>query len=183
MSTAGLVWRSVGYGEYPAPRSSAYHQGGAVRAAVEAPRDHEHGVSPIRMMSTAQPSRRLSSKLAVLAAAIVAAAGYLIFTAMQTSAVYYLTVGELLAAGPSIHGQPVRVAGNVVPGSIQREPTSLVVRFEAEDGSGRIPVVYRGVLPDIFGDGVEVVVEGRYQADGVFTASTLFAKCPSKFET
>jgi cytochrome c-type biogenesis protein CcmE len=76
----------------------------------------------------------------------------------------------------------VRVAGNVVAGSIQRDPTSLLVRFEAEDESGRLPVSYRGVLPDIFGDGVQVVVEGKYAADGQFTASTLLAKCPSKFE-
>jgi cytochrome c-type biogenesis protein CcmE len=130
----------------------------------------------------ARSSRAFPSKLIILAAVIVAAIGYLIFTAVQTSAVYYLTVGELLAAGPTVHGQPVRVAGNVVPGSIQREPTSLVVQFEAEDASGRIPVTYRGVLPDIFGDSVEVVVEGKYQ-DGTFTAATLFAKCPSRFET
>jgi cytochrome c-type biogenesis protein CcmE len=121
--------------------------------------------------------------LVIVATVIVSAVGYLIFTAVQTSAVYYLTVGELLAAGPAVRDQPVRVAGNVVTGSIRREPTSMVVHFEAEDPSGRIPVTYRGVLPDIFGDGVEVVVEGRYQGDGVFTAATLLAKCPSKFET
>jgi cytochrome c-type biogenesis protein CcmE len=127
--------------------------------------------------------RGLSPKLVIVAGVIAAAVGYLIFTAVQTSAVYYLTVSELLAAGPTIREQPVRVAGNVVTGSIRREPTSMVVQFEAEDASGRLPVTYRGVLPDIFGDGVEVVVEGKYQNDGVFTASTLLAKCPSRFET
>jgi len=114
---------------------------------------------------------------------IAGAALFLVVTALQNSAVYYLTVSELQAGGASLIDQPVRVAGNVVPGSIQRDPTSLVVHFEAEDGSGRLPVTYRGVLPDIFGDGVEVVVEGKYSADGRFAAGTLLAKCPSKFET
>lgn len=114
-------------------------------------------------------------------AVIIIAIGYLVATALQNTAVYYLTVSELHAAGPSIYGQPVRVAGNVVPGSIQRDPTSLIVRFEAQDESGRIPVAYHGVLPDIFGDGIQVVVEGKY-SDGLFTAGALLAKCPSKFE-
>lgn len=121
-------------------------------------------------------------KVLIAAAVIVAAAAYLVVTALGSSAVYYLTVSELKSAGPSIYGQPVRVAGNVVPGSIRRDASSLLVHFEAEDASGRVPVAYRGVLPDIFGDGIEVVVEGNYAANGGFTASTLLAKCPSKFE-
>jgi cytochrome c-type biogenesis protein CcmE len=121
-------------------------------------------------------------KVLIAAGVIVAAAAFLVATALQNTAVYYLTVSELQAAGPSVYDQPVRVAGNVVPGSIQRDPTSLVVRFETEDASGRMPVTYRGVLPDIFADGVEVVVEGKYAANGQFTAGTLLAKCPSKFE-
>lgn len=133
--------------------------------------------------SNAPPSSKLAEPRVFIAGAVVAAAvAYLVVTALQSTAVYYLTVSELKAAGPSIYDQPVRVAGNVVPGSIQREPTSFLVRFEAEDESGRIPVVYRGVLPDIFGDGIQVVVEGKYTEDGRFTAGTLLAKCPSKFE-
>lgn len=124
----------------------------------------------------------LSPKVLIAVSVIVAALGFLLVTAFQNNAVYYLTVSELQAATPSIYGQPVRVAGNVVPGSIQRDPLSMVVNFEAEDESGRIPVTYRGVLPDIFGDGIQVVVEGKYAESGVFTAGTLLAKCPSKFE-
>ena len=127
---------------------------------------------------------RLPQPRVLLAAAvIVAAVAYLVTTAVQNTAVYYLTVGELMAAGPSVYHQPVRVAGYVVPGSIQRDTASFSVRFEAEDESGRIPVTYRGVLPDIFGDGVQVVLEGRYAESGAFAANTLLAKCPSKFES
>jgi cytochrome c-type biogenesis protein CcmE len=123
------------------------------------------------------------AKILVAVGVVVAAVAFLLITAFQTNAVYYLTVSELQAAGPTLYGQSVRVAGNVVPGSIQRDPTSPVVRFEAQDGSGRMPVLYRGVLPDIFGDGIEVVVEGKYAENGSFTAQTLLAKCPSKFES
>ncbi len=130
----------------------------------------------------AQRSWPISPKVLVAAGVVVLSAGFLVVTALQNNAVYYLTVTELHAAAPAIYNQPVRVAGKVVPGSIQREPTSLVVQFEAEDASGRMPVTYRGVLPDIFGDGIEVVVEGRYAESGMFTAGTLLAKCPSKFE-
>lgn len=128
--------------------------------------------------------RKLPQPKILLAATVLAAAvAYLITTAVQSTAVYYLTVGELVSAGPSVYGQAIRVAGNVVPGSIQRDTASFSVRFEAEDESGRIPVVYRGVLPDIFGDGVQVVLEGKYAPGGPFAANTLLAKCPSKFET
>jgi len=136
-------------------------------------------------MTANQPNRfftHVPARLAVGVAVLVAAVAYLLVTGLQSTAVYYLTVSELRAAGSSVYGQPIRVAGNVVQGSIQRDPTSFVVHFEAEDASGRIPVVYRGVLPDIFGDNIEVVVEGRYGETGVFNASTLLAKCPSKFE-
>jgi cytochrome c-type biogenesis protein CcmE len=122
-------------------------------------------------------------KILAAAGAIVAAVGFLLVTAFQSNAVYYLTVSELHGAAPAIYGQPVRVAGKVASGSIQRDPTTLLVSFVAEDDSGRLPVTYKGVLPDVFGDGVEVVVEGKYAESGTFTAGTLLAKCPSKFES
>ncbi|HZT06802.1 MAG TPA: cytochrome c maturation protein CcmE [Chloroflexota bacterium] len=124
----------------------------------------------------------MRAQVLIPALVVIVAAGYLLVTAVRTTAVYYLTVGELKAAGSSIYDQPVRVAGNVVPGSIQRDPTSFETRFQASDASGVLPVSYHGVLPDIFGDGIEVVVEGKYEPDGTFVAGTLLAKCPSKFE-
>ena len=125
----------------------------------------------------------VSPRILAAAGAIVAAVVFLLVTAFQSNAVYYLTVSELQSATPGIYEQPVRVAGKVAAGSIQRDPTTLLVSFVAEDESGRLPVTYRGVLPDIFGDGVEVVVEGKYAESGTFTAGTLLAKCPSKFES
>ena len=119
----------------------------------------------------------------IAAAVVVAAVAYLVTTSLQNNAVYYLTVSELQAGVASLQGQPIRVAGNVVPGTIQRDTGAFTVRFDIADGSGRLPVSYKGVVPDIFGPNVEVVVEGRYTEGGPFNAATLLAKCPSKFES
>jgi cytochrome c-type biogenesis protein CcmE len=108
---------------------------------------------------------------------------YLIVTALQTSTVYYITVGELLQRGPAGSAQQVRVAGDVVPGSVEKIDAGLAIRFLVHDGSGQMPVYYKGgPVPDIFGEEVQVVVEGKVGPDGTFQASTLLAKCPSKFE-
>ena len=54
--------------------------------------------------------------------------------------------------------------------------------FSVTDGAEVIPVTYRGVIPDTFTDSVDVVVEGRYNKDGTFVATTLLAKCASRYE-
>ena len=125
--------------------------------------------------------RRL--KLLIASGSVLLGVAYLMLTAFQTTTVYYLTVGELLDRGAAAHGQQVRVAGDVVRGTVEREDAGLGVRFLVHDGSGQVPVYYRGgPVPDIFGDEVQVVVEGKYTAEGTFVANTLLAKCPSKFE-
>jgi len=131
--------------------------------------------------SPASPTRHL--KLLVAGGAIVLGIAYLIVTALQTSTVYYITVGELLQRGTTVSTQQVRVAGDVVPGSVEKIDAGLAIRFQLHDGSGQMPVYYKGgPVPDIFGEEVQVVVEGKVGPDGTFQASTLLAKCPSKFE-
>ena len=116
------------------------------------------------------------------AAVVLVAVGYLVTTSLQNNAVYYLTVGELQTTAHTLQGQPIRVAGNVVPGTIRKDASAFTVHFDIADGSGRLPVTYKGVVPDIFGPNIEVVVEGRYNQGETFNAATLLAKCPSKFE-
>jgi cytochrome c-type biogenesis protein CcmE len=131
--------------------------------------------------SPASPGRHL--KLLVAGGAIVLGIAYLMITALQTSTVYYITVGELLQRGSAAAAQQVRVAGDVVPGSVEKIEGGLAIRFLVHDGSGQMPVYYKGgPVPDIFGEEVQVVVEGKVSPDGTFQASTLLAKCPSKFE-
>ena len=141
-----------------------------------------HAASARPADTTTAAGRRL--KLLIAGGSVLLGACYLMVTALQTSPVYYLTVGELLERGTAAYGQQIRVAGDVVPGTVVREDAGLGVRFVVHDGSGQVPVYYRGgPVPDIFGDEVQVVVEGKYNADGTFVANTLLAKCPSKFET
>ena len=130
------------------------------------------------------PSSARRLKLLIAGSSIALGICYLVITALQTSTVYYITVGELLARGPAGQSQQVRVAGDVVPGSVERIDAGLALRFLVHDGSGEMPVYYKGgPVPDIFGEQVQVVVEGKVGPDGTFQASTLLAKCPSKFET
>ncbi len=126
-------------------------------------------------------------KFIIAGVTVALATSYFIATALQQTAVYYLTVRELTVQGSST--QPVRVAGKVTPGSIVRQDAGLSVRFTMYDPEHPdirpVPVSYagKGGVPDIFGDDVDVVVEGRYNQDGTFTATNLLAKCPSRFET
>ncbi len=119
-------------------------------------------------------------QLVIVALVIVGAIGYLVYNGLGTN-VYYQTVSEL--QGGTAHGQQIRLAGNVVDGSIVREDGSGMVRFFVADTGGELPVVYKGVVPDIFGPGIEVVVEGKYNPSTGCTADTMLAKCPSKFDT
>ncbi len=105
--------------------------------------------------------------------------GYLIYSASGGSAEYYLTVAALRAHPTS---GVVRVAG-VVQDDVRKSDGGLHVTFTEKDGTASMPVEYTGTLPDIFRPGITVVVEGKLGADGVFHATTLLAKCPSRFST
>lgn len=124
---------------------------------------------------------------------IVAAVGYLVFSATGETKQYFYTVGEfqeVVGASASDGRDPtqmaLRIMGHVQPGSIEREPAQAITRFlisDPKDPGRTLPVVYRKIsVPDTFKDNAEAVVEGRYTADGVFEAEVLFAKCPSKYE-
>jgi cytochrome c-type biogenesis protein CcmE len=112
-------------------------------------------------------------------AAVAACVGYLIYAASGGSAEYYLTVSEL-RTHPS--AADVRVAG-VVENDVQKSDGGLHVTFTEKDATASMPVEYSGALPDIFQPGITVVAEGKLGQDGVFHATTLLAKCPSRFST
>jgi cytochrome c-type biogenesis protein CcmE len=114
-----------------------------------------------------------------LGVVIAACLGYLVYSATGSSAEYYVTISEM-RAHPS--DSNVRVLG-VVQDDVVRNEGGLHVHFTASEGGQTMPVDYRGALPDIFRPGVQVVVDGRLGADGVFHARTLQAKCPSRFSS
>ena len=112
--------------------------------------------------------------------------GYLMASSIRDTGVYYLTPTELdskLSADPTFRSTGVKVGARVVPGSIQRDPGGREYAFQVTDGAKTFPVIYRGIAPDTFTDGVDVVVEGRMSADGTFRATTLLAKCASRYES
>lgn len=107
--------------------------------------------------------------------------GLLVAVSFRGSMVYYLSVSEYMQSSGRVPG-PVRVNGRVVPGSIEKEPAKLGVRFAMTDGENTLPVVYEKIVPDTFVERAEVVVEGKLDPAGVFHADVLLAKCPSKYE-
>lgn len=119
--------------------------------------------------------------LGVVLIAGAAALGATLMTEVEDNTVYYYSVSEAQSA--EVRAQPsVRMSGNVVTGTVDRIPEQQFVSFAITDSLGVTAMVsYTGPIPDIFRDGVEVVVEGRFE-NGVFEASNLLAKCPSKYE-
>jgi cytochrome c-type biogenesis protein CcmE len=116
---------------------------------------------------------------------VLGPAGFLMASSIRDTGVYYLTPTELstrLAADSSFRDVGVKVGARVVPGSIQRDPGGRQYAFTVTDGARTFPVIYRGIAPDTFTDGVDVVVEGRMGPDGTFRATTLLAKCASRYE-
>ncbi|MBI2072749.1 MAG: cytochrome c maturation protein CcmE [Gemmatimonadetes bacterium] len=119
------------------------------------------------------------------AALVVGTVGYLMASGIKDTGVYFLTPSELAArvsADPSFYNVGVKMGARVVTGSIQRDVASQTITFQATDGQQTYPVVYRGLAPDTFTDDVDVVVEGRLMPDGTFRATTLLAKCGSRYE-
>tara|TARA_B100001971_G_C17881957_1_gene378567 strand:+ start:44 stop:430 length:387 start_codon:yes stop_codon:yes gene_type:complete len=109
------------------------------------------------------------------------AVAYLGFVGFQSSATYYYTVGELTGQGNSIYGETIRVEGQVAPGSVEQKEIGRKLVFTIVEGEKSLPVVYQGVVPDTFKVGIEVVVEGKINSEGIFQAHTLMTKCPSKY--
>lgn len=121
-------------------------------------------------------------KLSIGAAVVVAAVAYLMFSGTTASTAFFLTIPELQARAASLQGEAVRVAGKVTDDPIQWDVRNLALAFTMGDATYRIPVQYKGVKPDMFQVGADVIVEGRIGQNGVLVASNLMTSCPSKYE-
>ena len=125
------------------------------------------------------------TKFLIGGALVLGTAGYLMTTSIKDTGMYYLTPTELatkITADPTFRNAGVKIGARVVSGSIVRVPGGKEYAFNVTDGAKGFPVVYRGIAPDTFTDGVDVVVEGRMGEDGTFHATTLLAKCASRYE-
>jgi cytochrome c-type biogenesis protein CcmE len=113
-------------------------------------------------------------------AIILVALGYLAWTGVEQSKSYYVTLQELQTLDGR-YEKRLRVAGNVVPGSIHRQGSR--VQFQLKENDLVLPIEYYGTEapPDTFKDDSQALAEGKYGRDGVFHANQLQAKCASKY--
>ena len=113
---------------------------------------------------------------------IIIAIVFLIILGLKSGATYYYEVNELLAQGSSLDGKTVRVGGEVAP-DVEHEVGKLrfkIIDIVSQDTT--LPVAYQGSVPDTFKVGRHVTVEGRYTPGGVFEATSIITKCPSKYQ-
>jgi cytochrome c-type biogenesis protein CcmE len=116
-----------------------------------------------------------------------AALSTLVLTGMQDKAIYSKPVDELLAQKAKFVGRPVRAEGLLVHGSLTKRDQPCEYRFVISKNGAELPVRFaQCVVPDTFRDvptmDVGVTVEGELLADATFEASSVLAKCPSKYE-
>jgi len=123
------------------------------------------------------------AKFVIGIAIIVTAVGVLVYSAVDQTKMYMVTVAEYLGNRDAYAGTTVRVAGRVRADSMQWNAGTHDLKFTLDDmqGNGSIPVRYSGLLPDMFAEGRDVVVEGPQNAGETFEADTVLTSCPSKY--
>lgn len=106
---------------------------------------------------------------------LLSAAVGLVLLALQDTIMFFYSPSEVRAAPPA-HDRPIRLGGLVEEGSFRRGGDGITVEFRVTDLAESIPVIYSGMLPDLFREGQGVVTEGAFGADGVFVAREVLAK-------
>ena len=112
----------------------------------------------------------------------IGAFAYLMFGGIGSNLVYFLTPSELLAKGTSVYDTPLRLGGQVVPGSVNWNAANVDLRFMMQDGKAQVPVHSHGAPPQMFRDGIGVVVEGKYLSNGTFEATNLLVKHSNEYK-
>ena len=116
-------------------------------------------------------------RLAMIAGGLVAlgVAAAFVLAAFRENLVFFFTPSQVVAKEVP-QGRSFRVGGMVTPGSVKRQADGVTVQFVVTDTAKNVPVVYRGLLPDLFREGKGVVTQGKLGADGIFYASEVLAK-------
>ncbi len=118
------------------------------------------------------------------------AVSYLVYAGIRETSVYYLKIDEFDAKKGGLTGQDVRVAGRVQHGTMNWNASTLDLSFQLGgfDKEGEpatvvpLSVAFNGILPDMFAEGRDVIVEGVYEGGDRFVARTILTSCPSKYE-
>jgi cytochrome c-type biogenesis protein CcmE len=122
-------------------------------------------------------NQRLILVVAAIAAVLIAV--MLAMWGLRDRAAYFYTPADI-AAGKAADGQAIRLGGMVKKGSIQRGSDGVTIRFTVTDGKGQTPVLFRGIVPDLFREGSGAVAEGRMER-GTFVADTILAKHDERY--
>jgi cytochrome c-type biogenesis protein CcmE len=122
-----------------------------------------------------------NQRLILVLAAVIAlfAAVLLAMWGLRGKASYFYTPADI-AAGKAHAGESIRLGGMVQKESIKREPDGVTIRFLLTDGQATTPVIYRGIVPDLFREGSGAVAEGRLE-NGTFFADTILAKHDERY--
>ena len=122
-----------------------------------------------------------NQRLVLVIAAVVAVllAVLLAMWGLRERASYFYTPADV-AAGRAEQGRSVRLGGMVEGGSIQHLPDGVTIRFSLTDGQARTPVLFRGIAPELFREGVGAVAEGRLE-NGTFVADNILAKHDERY--
>jgi len=145
---------------------------------------------PIRRRGPAKPDEQARKRGVLIVVAMVGLGGLLagvFLTQMKDNAVYSKPVDELVAQKTKFAGRPVRAEGNLVHGTLVKREQPCEYRFTIAKNGVDVPVRFaQCVVPDTFRDvagmDVGVTVEGELRADNSFEATSVLAKCPSKYE-
>jgi cytochrome c-type biogenesis protein CcmE len=125
--------------------------------------------------------RSQTVRIGIAVAVVLGVIAWLAVSGIQANKSYYVTITELQGMGDKAYTRHLRVAGNVEPGSIERNGTHA--QFVLLEQGKRLPVQYAGVEPppDTFKDNAQALAIGTYGHDGIFHAAELQAKCASKY--
>jgi cytochrome c-type biogenesis protein CcmE len=134
-------------------------------------------------MHVEAPVVKSKKKPVAIAAAVVAIGvfAWLLYGGLDKNVVFFLTPGELLAKGTDGYDVPVRLGGQVKPGSVKWDDKSLRLTFDVTDGTSDVAVQSSGAPPQMFRDGQGVVVEGRFGRDHVFNSTGLMIKHSNEY--
>ena len=118
--------------------------------------------------------------LGLLALAAIGGASGLALSALRDQAAFFYTPSDLATTTPE-PGKAVRLGGMVQAGSIRKLADGVTITFIVADNGGTVPVRFTGVAPDLFKENSGVVAEGKFEADGSFTADNLLAKHDERY--
>ncbi len=111
----------------------------------------------------------------IMSVAALGLSAALVLDAFQSNLVFFFSPSQV-AANEAPRGRSFRIGGLVEEGSVKRQSDGITVSFVVTDTAKNIPVVYTGILPDLFKEGKGVVAQGKLSADGVFRADEVLAK-------